>query len=249
MISEKLRLLLLIFSLVTKPFDLLKLWLRIGGSKIIKISKVKAYLRNNGIDYWIFLENLIDDTYNLNCLRFFNFDNIVDIGGNIGLFTLSTKKYWPKAKKQIFEPSKKSYAILKKNLKLNHINAVIRNRAVIGDNTPKHVRLYLNENPAMSSLTNKNGLSVTVKTISLAKIIPKNGNTLVKIDIEGGEYALLTSKNKPVFSQIAVLLMETHDIDKSKNASFVVSYLRSIGFKVTYENRQIIAINKFKVCF
>ncbi len=249
MILEKLRLLLEIFSQVKKPFTLLSLWLGVGGNSVVSSGNTKAYLRNNKIDYWIFLENIISDTYGLKNLRYIRFDNIIDIGGNIGLFTISTKKYWPKAKRVIVEPNKNSLKVLKKNLKLNKINAITTNKAVIGSQKKKSIKLYLNENPAMSSLTNSAGKYIKVRTVSINQIIPETGNTLVKIDIEGGEYSLLTKKNKSTFKKIDVLLMETHDLGNKKNSKHVVNWLKKIGFRVYYENRSITAISTTKANF
>ena len=247
MILEKIRLLFEVLTKIKNPFAFLSLWLGVGGGSIVSFGKTKAYLRNNKIDYWIFIENILDDNYNLESLRFLNFDHIIDIGGNIGLFTVSTKKYWPKSKRLVIEPSKKSLRILKKNLKLNHIKAKILNRAVTESKTKKYIDLFLNENPAMSSVVSSSGKSVRVKTVNFSSLVPEEGHTLVKIDIEGGEYVFLKSDLTEVFARISVLLMETHDLDKHKNYRTVVRFLKNAGFKVYYKNRQITAINPNKI--
>ena len=243
MILEKLRILLVVLSKVANPLSVLSLWFGYGNSQIIRSGKVKTFLRNNKIDYWIFIENIIEDTYGLRNLKFLKFDNIIDIGGNIGLFTVATKKYWPKARRTIVEPNKNSLLVLKKNLKLNKIRAKVLNRAVIGDKTAKKIKFFFNENPAMSSVISSLGKSVKVKTANFSEIIPENGLSLVKIDIEGGEYLLFKSKLEDVFGRISVLLMETHDIDKKRNYHAIVSFLKNAGFKVYYKNRQITAFN------
>lgn len=247
MILEKLRLFIATLSLTLNPFTILFLWLGLGNSKVAQTGRLKAYLRNNGIDYWIFIENLIDDTYGLKSLRFFKFDNIIDIGGNVGLFTVATKRYWPKARRLIVEPNKQSLLILKKNLKINKIKSRVLNKAVVGNKTKKHVKLFLNQNPAMSSLVSAKGKSVKVGTVCLSDIVPDKGYNLVKIDIEGGEYLFLKPSLSKIFSRISVLLMETHDIDKIRNYHAVVRFLKNAGFKVYYKDRQITAINPKRI--
>lgn len=249
MILEKLRLFFDVLKKLKNPFAFFGLWLGVGNDKTVRSGKTKAYLRNNKIDYWIFIENILEDTYGLKSLRFLNFDHIVDIGGNIGLFTVSTKKYWPKSKRIVIEPRLSSLSVLKRNLKLNNIKAEILNRAVVEGKAKKYIDLFLNENPAMSSVVSSAGKSIKVKTVNLSDLIPREGRVLVKIDIEGGEYDFFRESLLKVFSRISVLLMETHDLDKRKNHDTVIRFLKNAGFKVYYKNRQITAFNQSKTSF
>ncbi len=246
MILEKLRLLILTKQNTVNFTDFLSVYLHLKSVVLKTVNGFKLKLRPNGIDYWLYIENLIDDTYGLNKLSFLKFDNIVDIGSNIGYFTVSTKKYWPKAKHVCLEPNPESYQLLIKNLKLNQIKASVINKAVVGKKSKKRLKLYTNENPAMSSLVTGKGKVVSVNTQSLESIIPHSGKTLVKVDIEGGEYDLINTNNKSVFKRIDVLLMETHNLSKLKSDKTIIRWLKSIGFKVYYENRNITAFNLAK---
>lgn len=249
MILEKIRLLIVTYQRTQSFIDFLLTYLKIKKVVLKTKTGLKTLIRPNGIDYWLYIENLIDDTYSLASLKFLDFDNIVDIGANIGLFTIATKKYWPKAKRLCFEPNPRSRSMLKKNLELNKLKVLISDKAVIGKIKKNKVVFYTNENPAMSSMVVMGGKKIKVSTIPFSEVIPSSGKTLVKIDIEGGEYDLFRDDNKSIFKKIGVLLMETHDIDEVRNDKFVLSWLKNIGFKVYYENRNIIAINTSKISF
>lgn len=244
MILEKLRILIITVQKTVNFLDFLLVYISYKKAIVKTKSKLKAILRPNRIDYWLFIENLLDDTYDLKSLRHLSFNTIVDIGANIGLFTIATKNYWPKAKKYLFEPNPNSFRLLVENLKLNKIKATTKQVAVIGKASSKKVKLYQNSNPAMASIATGIGSYFRVKTVSFQKIVPNSGDTLLKVDIEGGEYSFLNDKNKEAFKRIKVVLMETHDLSKKQNTAKVLEYLVDCGFKVYHNNRNVLAINK-----
>lgn len=243
MILEKLRLLIVAAQKTVNFLDFFWVYLNFKKAIIKTSNNLKAALRPNSIDYWLYIENLVDDVYELKSLRHLKFNYIVDIGANIGLFTVATKAYWPKAKRYLFEPNPNSFKLLKVNLKLNKIKATAKQVAVIGVSSSKKVKLYENSNPAMASVAIGSGKYYKVKTESLQSIVPSLGKTLLKIDIEGGEYSLLNNQNKTVFKRVCALLMETHDLNKNKNTAKVLKYLVDCGFKVYHNNRNVLAIN------
>lgn len=243
----KLKILVKVLLSVDNPVSFVQSYLRISD-QILRLKKgLMAYIRPNKIDYWIFLENLVLDTYNLKELKKNKFKTVIDIGSNIGLFSIAARSTWKKANLICVEPNPNSLRSLRINLELNSIKAKIIPRAVVGDNKIKKIKLYTNENPAMASTFLGKGNYLEVKTTtlsSLSKLI--KGKTLLKIDIEGGEYDLLNTKNTNIFKKISYIAMETHDIDKSKNFSKVVKYFQKIGFKVSYSDRNLLAINASK---
>lgn len=208
----------------------------------------KAHVRQNSIDPWIFVENLIMDTYRLDSLKAMSFSNIIDIGSNVGLFSIRAHILWPQAKLTCVEPNPESIVELKKNLKLNNIKAVIVEKAMTDNSQNKTTKLFLNENSAMSSVKSGKGKYVEVKTINMSDVVyNRSTKSLMKMDIEGGEYGLISKNNKKLFKLIDIILMETHDLNKKENHNTVIEYLTKLGFVVSKNDRNIIAVNSQKI--
>lgn len=243
----KIKIFVKILVLVRNPVSFFLSYLQIGDQVVKLKNGLSAYIRPNKIDYWILLENLILDTYKLNDLKNNDFKTIIDIGSNIGIFSVEAHSLWKKANIVCVEPNPNSLRFLKINLELNSTKARVISRAVVGSSKQKKIKLYTNENPAMSSTFLGKGEYVEVETVTLetlSKLI--KGNTLLKMDIEGGEYDLLTVENSKIFKKVSYIVMETHDINKSKNFAKVIKYFQKIGFNVSYSDRNLLATNVTK---
>src|SRR3989344_2749395 len=62
---------------------------------ILKTRFGKIYCRPNTVDRWIATENLILDQFDLRNFSNANIKTIIDIGANIGTFTILAKKIFP----------------------------------------------------------------------------------------------------------------------------------------------------------
>lgn len=167
---------------------------------------------------------------------------LIDIGANIGVFSLfSTFK-----KNNIcyaFEPEERNFAILKENIKINNLEkAIIPFNIAVSDVNGEH-KLY--KTISMShSLSNVSDEFEIVKTVTLESIIKDNNIKYVdylKIDCEGGEYDILYNTNKNTFKIINKLLIEYHNVDKSKesNGEHLINYIQQMGYSIV--NRKIIS--------
>jgi len=116
---------------------------------------------------------------------------VIDIGGNIGLFTL----YAQDRSKVIYsiEPTPDHFHILKELTK-DYKNVIPLNIAVSNEN--RIIDFYINEsNTTMNSLANKYGTKVEVEAKTLKSIINDLNLThvdFIKCDIEGSEMIALT---------------------------------------------------------
>jgi FkbM family methyltransferase len=120
-------------------------------------------------------------------LPFFHSDDftILDLGANIGLFSLFVKD----AAKRIIsvEPTPKTLEVLTV-LTADEPNIEILQAAA--SDTDGQTTFYINNNPTMNSLVNQYGESVTVNTYTFDSIMKKfnlDHIDFVKCDIEGGE--------------------------------------------------------------
>jgi len=117
-------------------------------------------------------------------------DVVIDIGGNIGYFTLIfAKLVGENGQVFVFEPEPNSYKILKKNVEINGYNNVkLINKAV--SNEPKKVKLYLDDsNLGGHSLANRNNKkSIEIDAIKLDEFLGSKGKiNFIKMDVEGAE--------------------------------------------------------------
>ena len=122
-------------------------------------------------------------------------DIILDVGGNIGDVPLrfSDSVKWIHS----YEPMPDTFKVLEKNVKKNKIkNCTAYNVAV----TPKdgNTIIYFNDRAKLShaSVTTvpvRGRKEINVKAVSFAKEVKRIKPTIIKMDIEGGEYDILES--------------------------------------------------------
>lgn len=100
----------------------------------------------------IALEVFRSDCYGLNKINE-PIQNIIDIGANIGTFSLFAKKKWPHCNIICAEPFNETFHVLSQNLK-NYSNVTLLNKAIVG-NSCKQVRF--NPPSYKQNSHNKNG--------------------------------------------------------------------------------------------
>lgn len=195
------------------------------------------YIRSNNIlakkhfdepeNYADFIINQINnDKIYLNYLKGNNL-TILDIGGNIGLFSLHcvdcAKKIYS------FEPTPKHFELLKEFTK--DFNVIIPVNIAISD-CDADIPFYLSDsNTTMNSIINRYGSEITVKSKSIYSFLKENNIEkvdFVKCDIEGSEMIALKEECvKPLFHIVDKWFIEIHS---TQNTS-------------TQENREIIKKN------
>lgn len=137
---------------------------------------------------------------------------ILDIWGNIWLFTLWVNENYNLHFATIVEPDISNRDILQKNI---HDNDLINRTNLIpfALHPQPDIDVFFDDSLAHDAkkITDwSNG--IIVKTTSLKKIMHEESliYDLVKIDIEWGEYALLNEENKPIFLSFWWILLEYH---------------------------------------
>ena len=110
---------------------------------------------------------------------------IVDVGANIGVFTVLAALQFPDAQVYSFEPESENFEALKENIKLNHITNVTPFQKAVA-RTRGTARLYLGA--ADSHTLYGTGEYVEVGTIPLSDF---GDIDVLKIDAEGAERDIL----------------------------------------------------------
>lgn len=163
---------------------------------------------------------------------------IIDIGANIGAFTVFAALNNRNSHLYSFEPSKTTFQLLQKNIKVNGLdkNVTAVQKAVWNKNSI--IKLY---NPGPSGLrsafqTRHETSYEKVKTITLAEIFSHykiKHCHLLKLDCEGAEYEILSSTPKQIFAKIDQLDLEFHELTPDQKHQDLINLLKNQGFKVS----------------
>ena len=172
----------------------------------------------------------------------------IDIGANIGSFTLVAARIAPRGKVHAFEPSDHHFTRLSKNVGLNHFENVVLNKQGLNDKT-ECATLFLpslsgemNNSGAASlySSTDVPGMQVTeeVELITLDDYVQANKINqvdLIKIDIEGAEFNALKGSIETLKRFRPIVLMEL-DLDNMQRAQCspneILDFWHTLNYRV-----------------
>jgi FkbM family methyltransferase len=157
---------------------------------------------------------------------------VVDIGANIGVFSLFAIHCQAK-KVYAYEPNSKSFQCLVQNIQKNNLkDVVVPHRVAVTSKPGASVKF-----PIMSSMYNAIITDDScseyeiVETTSLKSIIDSARRIdFLKLDCEGGEYDILLNSNQEVFTYIASIRMEYH----SGLTDGVKARLQEAGYRQSY---------------
>lgn len=199
--------------------------------------------------YPLDIKNIIDNSSGIQIKK------VLDIGGNIGQFSLSLSHYLDdQVKIDVFEPNINIVDLLKANTRHSH-NIQIFNQG-IGDPSIKHL-FYAPGKSGEGSIYKQNASlkKSSIKTsISLvndvAKVTGCNDYDLVKIDVEGYEYRLLKCL-KPFRAKLLFLEISGQERFKEYTHSELFSIIekRFGKFDVLYQSALDSKSIKYDVLF
>ena len=145
--------------------------------------------------------------------------NIVEIGGNIGLYTIFGVKANPAANYKVFEPVPYNYQLLLKNLKLNSLTNVIATQAaVISNPNLDQVTFFLPQAEShyeaatggfiegAESIDRVVDRELTVKALQSRNVV--DGCDLLKLDVEGAEFEILNGCTESINEARTIIIVE-----------------------------------------
>lgn len=196
-----------------------------------------------------FKENLLDEIYFLHIpksiLASTSQPAIVDIGANVGFFSLAAFSKYPKARIYAFEPHPYCFKVLSEyQKKFSSYKWMVFNNAV----SDADEELILNTETingftTMASIyTNENkGEVFTVGAVSFDSFICRNmieHIDFMKIDCEGAEYSILYSMPKELFGKIKSMCIETHrGTEQNQTIDFLNNFIQGVGFETKISDR------------
>ena len=171
----------------------------------------------------------------------------VDLGGHIGSFSVFLAKLFG-TKVVCYEPNPQNFELIEKNITANNIKSVIAFERAISDkpgiatlfeseSTVSH-RLHL---PTSSGELRKFDVKVDTLNDVLGNFAPDEVIDVLKVDIEGSEYAALFPFGKLLSERVRCIVMEA---EKSFSGSplDMVAFLSKHGFKVVHSGTESVRI-------
>ena len=209
--------------------------LRDGGSITI---------RRGTSDIWAVHEIFLRNDYRLPAFESSRAPVVIDIGGNIGLFSTYVGRSCPESRILTFEPEPSNFRILCLNLEANGLaDRVSAIQMAVSDGLSS-VSLHLSpSNVGGHSLISQPGTAdhIQVPATTLAEIIETNRFEcvdLLKLDCEGSEYSILYSCPIEVLFKINYLVIEFHDLKGApprNNGRALAEFLHNRGFDVDFK--------------
>ena len=162
---------------------------------------------------------------------------ILDIGANIGTFSVYIGKKYPFSRLFCYEPDEKNFEKLAENLQINSITNANFYRKAVGKKN-EFIKLFSDEfgkfGTVGSSTVTKGPKEIKVECITLENIFDENcimNCDLLKLDCEGAEYDILMNTKKEIFEKIKLISLEYHNIINHDGYE-LKKFLEIVGFLV-----------------
>lgn len=175
-----------------------------------------------------FVEIFLEDGYCLHELSKQPIKTIVDVGANIGFFSVCARHYFPQANITAYEPNYHLEKFLSHHLQ--QVNAKYLLEAV-GKKNAK-IDLQLHDDDSIMTTVKENG-SANVQQRSIADVIRDTGGSidLLKLDCEGAEWQILQDISS--MQKVNWLVMEYHLFGQAGSAlEDMISLLDKNNFHV-----------------
>lgn len=158
---------------------------------------------------------------------------IVDVGANVGFSVLYFACCYPNAKIICFEPVPSHVCQVKKHVDVNRLASRVVLHAVAA--SINYGSMFIKEDGAASALVESAQDGFPITAVDWFAMLPAGPLDVVKIDIEGGEYDLLSDPRfVEVSKRIIVLFLEWHESKRFVNArDWCWQRLDECGFEVT----------------
>lgn len=200
-----------------------------------RIKDIKFIFQTSSSELYSSKEILIDRMYEQ--LPEFDVKNqnvIIDIGANIGLYSLLAAKSNRNCKVFSFEPNPDTYKRFEYNIRLNNIENIYPYKLAVSDfNGLSYFKK--SKNTWVSKITDSKDMeTIEVDTITLDEIIKDNSIEIIdllKIDVEGSELNVIKGSTNTI-KIVKKIILEYHSKELQKNC---LDILDENGFRIVYE--------------
>lgn len=163
---------------------------------------------------------------------------VLDLGGNIGCFSLRAASLNPKVSLYSFEPGLPNLHLFRLNLLANPrlASRIELHPVAVAGRATEAFWSFNEDNAGGSSLYAPLANHITRVTVrSFSEVVTglPGSVSLAKIDIEGAEYDLIRHTPREVWSQIAAFTIELHDDpDKKMTHAQACEHFRGLGYHI-----------------
>jgi FkbM family methyltransferase len=164
---------------------------------------------------------------------------VVDLGANIGMFSLFAAKLSPRVQVHAFEPAPGTFALLKRNVLANNLSNVQCHKCAVSSKTGKQT-LYIDVgSTADTTVASRVKEPATVTTqevdcLTLDDLFTRCGISrcnFMKVDVEGAEFEIFAAASRQTFDKIDVIAMEYHEHEDRRHEE-LSELLESHGYSV-----------------
>lgn len=162
-------------------------------------------------------------------------DTVLDVGANIGAFTVLAARCCPNGRVVAVEPLGSNAGILLENVELNGFKNVTIHQLALDSSNGERVLHFGTQCPSLH-WSSEGAQGERVQTKTLARFFIDAGIDrvdLLKMDCEGAEFDILLNTDAATLGRIRRIVMEYHNIDDRKNDQVLAAHLRKAGFDVT----------------
>lgn len=176
-------------------------------------------------------------------------DTVLDIGANVGLFSIWVACNVPSAKIFAFEAASDNFAALAENIQRNHLQGISAHHYAVADGHRWQVTLYRGFHGGIHSIRpeyrNWDSLSGSprptekVRATTLEQILQRlkiKRVDFMKIDCEGAEYEILLSTPSRTLSRIRKIVGEYHNLSAARQGRVLKKFLTRNGFQTAFKS-------------
>ncbi|MFZ1937202.1 MAG: FkbM family methyltransferase [Thermoguttaceae bacterium] len=165
-------------------------------------------------------------------------DRVIDIGANIGAFTIrAARAVGPAGQVIAVEPARETFRQLQRNVELNHLTNAIAKHTAVGE-APGTATLHVAHNSVFTSLyrgvAGQAASIEEVTVVTLDQLLDENGWNrcdFLKLDCEGAEHAIVRGMSAATAAKIDQIGMELHDVEGFDSAT-LIDKLKTFGFSM-----------------
>jgi FkbM family methyltransferase len=135
---------------------------------------------------------------------------VVDVGANIGVFTVTAARIDPRVQVFAFEPNPASYALLEENLRLNDLRNVTATQAAVGEKAGSASLDISSPQAGMHSIYGPGAERIEVPVVALDDFITERqvSPAILKVDVEGYEPQVLLGMRRLLFRGEFQMILE-----------------------------------------
>jgi FkbM family methyltransferase len=169
-------------------------------------------------------------------------DVVVDVGANVGTFTLKAwKETGEKGKIFAFEPESRNYKRLCRNLRINRCANVVPINAAVSDFNGT-ADFYVKEVSLQNTLLPETTLTIDTHTVTVVKVPVRTVSSVLedfgmdridflKVDAEGAEFEVLRGVEK-LMSDRKIGKVSVATYHSKEQTKIISDFLKNLGYQV-----------------